>query len=311
MQRDPVRPLVDRGRDIARGRQARVEDQRRREGRLLAGQRPEPDLLGDALGDQADAPIAQARARRDVLDPVVGDDQERTDPPAPRQLADDLEAQVVRPLEVLEPEHRRTWQGLDEQVDHVHDHPPPSDQPGVVASTSASSDAPVASNPVSRVIVAREVQDRRRGDIAILRGDRADRHRHPLPRRSAADRIEQCASCRSRLLPPAAGTGRARRRRREPPVDELEQVVASDEERAADGSERSKHRPRSVGRVRRRSSVVRPMTSRRVGTTAASRGASMARHHDTEDRMDETTTRRPGHGSSATCCRWWPSPPCS
>ena len=77
VERDPVGPLEDRGRDLARGRQARVEDERRREGRLLAGQRPKPDLLGDALGDQADTPVTQARSRRDVFDPVVGDDEQR------------------------------------------------------------------------------------------------------------------------------------------------------------------------------------------------------------------------------------------
>ena len=43
-------------------------------------------------------------------------------------------------------------------------------------------------------------------------------------------------------------------------VRELEQVVAPDEERTSNGSERGKHRLRSVCNGRRRSSVDRPMT---------------------------------------------------
>ena len=48
----------------------------------------------------------------------------------------------------------------------------------------------------------------------------------------------------------------------EPSVGELEQVVATDQERATNGTDRGIHRRRSVGRVRRRTSVERPMTGR-------------------------------------------------
>ena len=75
----PVGPLVDRGRDVARGGQAGVEDQGRDQRRLGRIERDEPDLLGDPLGDQPRPPLAEARPARDVLGPVVAGQQERAD----------------------------------------------------------------------------------------------------------------------------------------------------------------------------------------------------------------------------------------
>ena len=45
----------------------------------------------------------------------------------------------------------------------------------------------------------------------------------------------------------------------EAPVGQVEQVVASDEERTADGAWRTVHRLRSVGQPRNAPSVIRPM----------------------------------------------------
>ena len=110
VERDPVGPLVDRGRDIARGGQPGVEDQCRDESRLRGIEPHQPDLLGDPLGDESGAPLAKARTARHVLGPVVAGQQEGAIPRPPSELGDDLEAHVVGPLEVLEGQHRRSRQ---------------------------------------------------------------------------------------------------------------------------------------------------------------------------------------------------------
>ena len=71
VERDAVGSLVDRVRDLARGREAGVEDQRRDERGLRPGERRQPDLLGDALGQQPRPPVAQARAGRGLVGPVA------------------------------------------------------------------------------------------------------------------------------------------------------------------------------------------------------------------------------------------------
>ena len=76
MERDAVGPLVHRGRDVARRRQPGAEQEGRDEGRLAGIERHDPELLGDPLGDQARAPLPQARPARDILGPVVAGQQE-------------------------------------------------------------------------------------------------------------------------------------------------------------------------------------------------------------------------------------------
>ena len=110
MERDAVRPLVDRGRDVERRRQPGVEDERRDQRRLGRIERGEPNLLGDPLGDQPGPPLTQARAARDVVGAVVAGQQESAVAGPAGELGDDLEAHVVGPLQVLEAEHRRPGQ---------------------------------------------------------------------------------------------------------------------------------------------------------------------------------------------------------
>ena len=106
VERDPVRPIVDGVSDLARGRQTRVEDERGHERGFGFRQRRQPDLLGDALGQEPGAPVPQGRARRSLVGPVPTAQQQVPITRAARQLGDDLEAQVVGPLQVLEPEEQ-------------------------------------------------------------------------------------------------------------------------------------------------------------------------------------------------------------
>ena len=76
VERDAVGPLVDGSRHVTWGRQAGVEQERRDQRGLGLVERVEPELLGDALGDQARAPGAQVGAARDLLGPVIAGDED-------------------------------------------------------------------------------------------------------------------------------------------------------------------------------------------------------------------------------------------
>ena len=52
VERDAVGPGVDRGRDVARNRQARLDQERRHPRRVLGRQAGQADFLGLALGEQ-------------------------------------------------------------------------------------------------------------------------------------------------------------------------------------------------------------------------------------------------------------------
>ena len=68
MQRDAVAALVDRGDDRAGSRQATAEDQRRHERRLVVGQRLEARLLGEPLAEQPRPPLSMEGAERKLIE---------------------------------------------------------------------------------------------------------------------------------------------------------------------------------------------------------------------------------------------------
>ena len=123
MERDAIRPLEYGGGDVPGRRQPGREDQGRGKGGLGLGERGEPDLLRDPLGDQPGSPLAEARAGRRILRSVVGGQQEWTVSRPAGQLRDDLQTQVVGPLQVFERQHRRARQRLDDALDDIHDKP--------------------------------------------------------------------------------------------------------------------------------------------------------------------------------------------
>ena len=102
-----VGPLVDRCHDVARRRKASPENERGHQRGLVKVERVEAGLFGQPLGDEPRAPLAEERAWRELLGPVRADDEHLDIPDAARQLADDLEADLVGPLQVLEVEHDR------------------------------------------------------------------------------------------------------------------------------------------------------------------------------------------------------------
>ena len=104
VERDPVGSLVHGIHDLARGRESGVEDERGDERGLRPRERHQPDLLGDALRQQPGPPVAKGGAGWTLVGPIpTAEEQVPITRPA-GELGDDLEAQVIGPLQVLEPE---------------------------------------------------------------------------------------------------------------------------------------------------------------------------------------------------------------
>ena len=77
MEWDPIGPFEHGRRHVSWRRQPGVEDEGRCQGRFRLGERGEPGLLRDPLGDEPCPPVSKARARRDVVDPVVAGQEQR------------------------------------------------------------------------------------------------------------------------------------------------------------------------------------------------------------------------------------------
>ena len=173
VERDPIRSLVDRRNDLTRRWQTGREDERRHQGGLLNRERGEPGLLGHPLRQEPSAPLPEHRACRKLVGPVRTDHQDGPVADATRELPDDLETQVVGPLEVLEREHRRRVQGFDDPVDHV-DHQEPARSKLTSVRTVRQGQEIVAELDAGRVPEHRpgEIEHQRCRHGPILRGDR-------------------------------------------------------------------------------------------------------------------------------------------
>ena len=104
-------------------------------------ERPEADLLGDPLGDEARPPVAQARARAALVGAVAAMIRSGSVARPARELADDLEAQIVRPLEVLE---ARGWSARERGEDRSTTSMTSCRRPPMSASVAASRRSPGA-----------------------------------------------------------------------------------------------------------------------------------------------------------------------
>ena len=89
-------------------------------GRLRAGEPVEADLLGDSLGHQPGTPLPEHRSLQRLARPIRGNDQQGQSSGLAGELGERLQAQVVRPLKVLEDERRRPFRASDE-IDELHD----------------------------------------------------------------------------------------------------------------------------------------------------------------------------------------------
>ena len=192
VQGEPIRPLVDRLHDLTRRGQAGVEDQGRHQSGLLAGEWGETDFLGQALADQPGPPFAEEGAGWQLLGSVGADDQHGTVADALRQLADDLEAHVVGPLDVLEIDEDGPAERREDPVDHVEDQDAarPECVGGLVDALGQQIVAEAA-EARHRPERPREIHDQGGRDVDVLWGDRAVDDLEPLGPGLAADRAEE------------------------------------------------------------------------------------------------------------------------
>ena len=180
MQRDAVGSLVDGRHQFARWREVAAEDQSRHIGRLVHRQRLQAELLGEPLGQQARPPLAECRTAHFGGRSIGRHQQQGQFAAAPRKLSEDLEAELVGPLEVLKGQKRRRGRLVGDQVHDVKD-----DQ-----ATALAGRAPVGRRHVAQTLEqarpkltearpagcrAREVEEQRPGDLQILRSKGATR----------------------------------------------------------------------------------------------------------------------------------------
>ncbi len=252
VERDTVGAEVDCVDEVAGRRKRRSLEQRGHRRRLLDRQPAQADFLGAACGEQAGAPLARGDARVELVAPVGGDDEDRQlGDPASERL-EDLERQVVGPVQVLEPEQERLagrelgWK-LREQVGDVQDEQPTAAArigfgcgPLPEPSREAFAQRRQIGLPLER---ARQVDEDGSRDLEIAgigpgaHGPKARAARPPL------DRAEQPRLAKPSLPGDEQHTAVARPDLVEPPVAQGEQVVASDE----DGTdERAGHPRREV-----------------------------------------------------------------
>ena len=243
MERDPVRSLEYGGHHIARGREPGVEDQRRDQARFGEGERSEANLFCHALPDEARPPRPEARRRLDLLRPIVGGQEERPIARLPGELTDDLEAQIVRPLEILEDEHRGARERREDPVDDAHDKPAPLDLLGgrrrIGQDQKLAAERFEGGQPGHR---AGHVEERRGRDVAILGSHGAVDSVQAARLRLALDRSQEPRLADPGLAGEQDELAAAFEDVVEPPVGEDEQVVTPDEERTADGSRCGRHR---------------------------------------------------------------------
>ncbi len=237
VERDAVRPREHRADHLARRRQARPEDERRHERRLVVGERRQADLLGEPLAEQPGPPLAMDRPGRELAQPVATEDEERPVGGASRQLPDDLEAELVRPLQVVEGEQRRTVDGLEDPVrDLVDEHAAVAEGIGPAVALEGEQVGAQRPEVIRRAHAAGHVEDRRQRHLAVVRAERADADVEPEGLRLADDRPHEPRLADARLAreqdahaPAGGGLG-------ELAIGEPERLVAPDEERALDGT---------------------------------------------------------------------------
>ena len=192
VERDAIGALVDRLDDLAWSRQPRIEDQRRDERRLGPRQRRQAHLLGDPLGQEASAPVAQVDVER-LVGAVAAAEHDRPVAGPAGQLGDDLEAQVVRPLQVLEQEQHLLRQRREDLVDDVHHELATSAHVVGVDHVVAKREELAAQVGEARHAqhAARHIEDRRRRDVVVLwRHEPTDRDEAPILG-LLADRVEE------------------------------------------------------------------------------------------------------------------------
>ena len=231
MERNAVGPRVDRRDDVTRRRQTGAEDERRHERRLLQGQGGESRLLGDALCQQPRPPLPQESARRQLVGAIGANDQQRSIAGRPSELGEDLQGQVVRPLQVVEGEHGRAVKRADDQVDGLEDKSPAPrlrDEDGLVGEIE---ELPSEVRPrLQARHRARHVEQRRRRHVAVLGSEEPGRRAEARLLRLRLDGGHELGLADAGFASQQEELPSTRRRLRQAAFGEIEQVVPSDQD---------------------------------------------------------------------------------
>ena len=175
VERDPVGSLMDRADRLVVDRSIVEQDSRHHRG-LFDAQPRQSRLLGEALREEPRSPAAYRGLRRELVGPERRNDEERQIDESPGDRREDVQAQIVGPLEVLEREERRLSRGLGEDVSEVKDQHPTGvtgRRPVGRVRMREPADQRLADRSQLRraTHLSGEVEDDRVGDVPIRRGD--------------------------------------------------------------------------------------------------------------------------------------------
>ena len=166
-----------------------------------------------------------------LVDPIGPDQQHRPFAYQPRELADHLEADLVRPLQILEGEQGRPIGGGDDRVREIPDqHASRAERVAAIAPAHLEKLLAQGPEPGGRAHRPGEIEDRREGDESVLRrqvtlGD-------PEAGRSGLvqDGAHQPGLADAGLAGEQDQLPAAARGLRDASLGEVEQVVAADEQ---------------------------------------------------------------------------------
>jgi hypothetical protein len=232
VQRDAVRALVDRVRDLPRGGKARGEDERRHERGVPRAEAIEPQLLTEPLRQEACSPLAMDRARGQLVKAVHPQSQERTVMTEASEVADDLERELIGPLQVIESEESRTIDRVRDLLGDLPDQDPAGGKRVVALGATQREQLRAKVAEIVLIHPPGEVIQRSQRHEAVLGREVALRVTEAREDRLANDGLEQPGLADPGLPGQQDQSGAPCLRLRDPPLAEREHVVPADKERA-------------------------------------------------------------------------------
>jgi hypothetical protein len=233
----PVAAVVDRL-DHAR-RRGPAQHRAGQRGGLRRGQPRQRQLLGEPLVEQPRAPLPQVGARVQLVAAVGGRQQRGAPADTRREVRQHVEAELVRPVQVLQHQQQAVAVGgrqPEQRVGQVLDQQTALPvlvafgRPG--AQPARKRGAELAEPLVGRVPqVAAEVEQHAAGGLGVAGERRRPRHQKAPPLRPAGDRSEQAGLADARLPGDQQQAAGARRGLGEPPVGQRQELVAADQDR--------------------------------------------------------------------------------
>ena len=191
----------------------------------------EAHLFGDALRYEPRMPLAQEAAAPELVGPVRADQEQRPLAGASGELADDLEAEIVGPLEVLEQQRDRLVGRREEPVDDVEHESPAAVLPRLLHLVAEVQELPAELGEIRLTEhVAGEVEEFGSRDVAVLGCDIAPAGREPAGRSLALDGIDEARLADARLAADQQHAAVAGCDLLDALVGQLEDLVAPDEQ---------------------------------------------------------------------------------